>query len=150
MIQYFFFILSTINMPGDFIVYCGLISFYYHNYTLLFFPKAARDSFLLSSLQYHTLEDNEEAEHTAGGDILPPGAVQTTGYDDLLDRGKCHRTEEGTDNASDTTGKKCSADDGRCNGVHFHTCRIGCISCAGMHHKCVTCDTAEETADHIA
>ena len=58
------------------------------------------------------MKQDEEAKHSACCDALPPGSVESAGNNDLLDVGKCHGSEEGSDKISDATGKECPSDDG--------------------------------------
>ena len=98
--------------------------------------------FCRSPAEHYALQQDEEAQHASGRDALPPGIVQTAGYNDLLDRGQRHYAEKGAGHIAHAAGQQRSADNGGSDRVHFHARRVSRIACAGMHHENIARDTA--------
>ncbi len=75
-----------------------------------FFPAARKDD---------ALKHDEETQHGAVGHFLPPGLIERTESDDLLDGRQDHGAEKGADYVAYASGQQCAADDGGGNGIHF-------------------------------
>src|SRR5699024_4297459 len=84
-------------------------------------PRLLNSRFLLSALSHdHTLDYQEQAEHSRYGDTGPPSLIQTDGRHDILDQSQGQNTQESSENVAYTAGQQRAADDRGCDGVHLH------------------------------
>ncbi len=58
-------------------------------------------------------------------------------------------TEESSDDIADTTSQHRTADDGGCNGVHLHACRMRSRTASYMQEVHITADTCQQSAEQM-